>query len=48
VIDAVSSFAVSLATGNPLLAALAPLGRKRIARAFGKFGQRGTRVFIHP
>lgn len=35
VIDAVSSLAVSLATGNPLLGALAPLGRKGIARAFG-------------
>jgi hypothetical protein len=35
VIDAVSSLAVSIATGNPLLGALAPLGRKGIARAFG-------------
>ena len=35
VIDAVSSLAVSLATGNPVLGALAPLGRKGIARAFG-------------
>ena len=35
VIDAVSSLAVSLATGNPVLGALAPLGRKAIARAFG-------------
>ena len=30
-----SSLAVSLATGNPFLAALAPLGRKAIARIFG-------------
>src|SRR5215510_7578833 len=35
VVDAVSTLAVSLATGNPLLGALAPLGRKGIARAFG-------------
>jgi hypothetical protein len=35
VIDAASSLAVSLATGNPLLGALAPLGRKGIAWAFG-------------
>jgi hypothetical protein len=35
VVDAVSSLAVSLATGNPLLGVLAPLGRKTIARAFG-------------
>jgi len=35
VIDAVSSLAISLATGNPVLGALAPLGRKSIARAFG-------------
>lgn len=35
VIDAVSSLALSLATGNPLLGALAPLGRKGIARIFG-------------
>jgi hypothetical protein len=35
VIDAVSTLAVSLATGNPLLGVLAPLGRKGIARAFG-------------
>jgi len=35
VIDAVSSLAVSLATGNPVLGALAPLGRKGIARVFG-------------
>lgn len=35
VIDAVSSLAISLATGNPVLGALAPLGRKAIARAFG-------------
>lgn len=35
VIDAVSSLAISLATGNPLLGALAPLGRRGIARAFG-------------
>jgi hypothetical protein len=34
-IDAVSTLAVSLATGNPLLGLLAPLGRKGIARAFG-------------
>lgn len=34
-IDAVSSLAVSLATGNPLLGVLAPLGRKGVARAFG-------------
>jgi hypothetical protein len=35
VIDVATSLAVSLATGNPLLGALAPLGRKGIARAFG-------------
>jgi hypothetical protein len=35
VIDGVSSFAISLATGNPLLATFAPLGRKGIARIFG-------------
>jgi hypothetical protein len=35
VVDAVSSLAISLATGSPLLGALAPLGRKTIARAFG-------------
>lgn len=35
VIDAVSSLALSLATGNPLLGVLAPLGRKGVARAFG-------------
>jgi hypothetical protein len=35
VVDAVSTLAVSLATDNPLLGALAPLGRKGIARAFG-------------
>lgn len=35
VIDAVSSLTVSLATGNPVVAALAPLGRKGIARIFG-------------
>jgi hypothetical protein len=35
VIDAVSSLAVSLATGNPFLAALAPLRRKGIAQIFG-------------
>lgn len=34
-IDAASSLAVSLATGSPLLGALAPLGRKELARAFG-------------
>jgi hypothetical protein len=35
VIDAVSSLTISLATGNPLLGALAPLGRKGVARIFG-------------
>src|SRR5262249_50247841 len=35
VIDAVSGLAISLATGSPLLAALAPLGRKGVARIFG-------------
>jgi hypothetical protein len=35
VVDAVSSLAISLATGNPLLGALAPLGRKGVARIFG-------------
>src|SRR4051812_8588358 len=35
VIDAVSSLAISLATGNPALGALAPLARKGIAHAFG-------------
>lgn len=34
-VDAVSTLVVSLATGNPLLGLLAPLGRKGIARAFG-------------
>ncbi|MBK9001182.1 MAG: hypothetical protein IPM35_36130 [Myxococcales bacterium] len=35
VVDGVASLAVGLATGNPLLAALAPLARKGIARALG-------------
>jgi hypothetical protein len=35
VIDATASLAISVATGNPLLGALAPLGRKTIARIFG-------------
>jgi hypothetical protein len=35
VIDAVSTLAVSLATGNPMVGALAPLARKGIARVFG-------------
>ena len=34
-VDATSSLAIALATGNPALGALAPLGRKAIARAFG-------------
>lgn len=35
VIDGATALAVSISTGNPLLGALAPLGRKAIARAFG-------------
>jgi hypothetical protein len=35
VIDGTASLAVTLATGNPLLGALAPLARKGIAKAFG-------------
>jgi hypothetical protein len=35
VIDVATSLVVSIATGNPLLGALSPLGRKGIARAFG-------------
>lgn len=34
-VNATSSLVVALATGNPLLGALAPLGRQVIARAFG-------------
>jgi hypothetical protein len=34
-IDATSSLVVALVTGNPILGALAPLGRKGVARAFG-------------
>jgi hypothetical protein len=35
VIDAVASLMIALATGNPLVAALAPLGRKGVAQIFG-------------
>jgi hypothetical protein len=35
VIDGAASLAMTLATGNPILGALAPLARKGIAKAFG-------------
>jgi hypothetical protein len=35
VVDGAASLAVALATGNPLLGALAPLARKGVAKAFG-------------
>lgn len=35
VIDGAAGLAVTLATGNPMLGALAPLGREAVARAFG-------------